>query len=331
VPTDATPITVAPPDAAAIARGLGRGVNFGGVLDAPTEGDWGLYLTDDLFDAARTAGAATIRLPVRWSNHALATSPYTIDPQLFGRVDYAIRAALVRGLRIVIDVHNYSQLDGDDLSDGEFAVDSLVLEDRLVAMWQQIAMRYRDQPNAVLFELYNEPHGIQTAARWNALLARTLAAVRAIDSTRYIVVGPVGSYDATALGDLQLPAEDQRLIVTIHSYDPGSFTFQGADFAGMANSPVVTCCTAAQLAEMTDPLDITVAWRASSGRPVWVGEFGSYGAAPYASRVTYSRAIRDAMEPRGFTWAYWELAHNFGFYDHATGSWKAEIRDALFH
>ena len=34
-------------------------------------------------------------------------------------------------------------------------------------------------------------------------------------------------------------------------------------------------------------------------------------------------------ENRGITWAVWQLAGNFGFYDTATRQWKAELRDAL--
>lgn len=305
-------------------------MNFGNILDAPSEGAWGVVLTDDLFDAVRTVGAVTIRLPVRWSNHALARRPYTIDAAFFARVDYAVAAARARGLRIVIDMHHHHQLDGDALDPGEFAVDSAVLEERFVAMWQQIATRYRDQPESVLLELYNEPHGLLTADRWNAILATTLSAVRAIDPTRYIVVGPVKWNNASALASLALPATDRRLIVTVHNYEPSAFTHQGAAWAGRSDSPVVTCCTAAQLAQMTAPLDIATAWRTSSGRPLWVGEFGSYEKGPYASRVIYSRAVRDAMESRGLPWAYWELASGFGFYNHPTGTWKPELRDALF-
>ena len=202
--TDPAP-TVPVGDAAGVARDLGRGMNFGNILEAPSEGAWGLRLSDDLFDAAREAGATTIRLPVRWSNHALATRPYTIDPTFFARVDYAVDAALSRGMRIVIDMHHYHQLDGDALDAGEFSVDPTVLDERFVAIWRQIATRYRDRPTTVLYELYNEPHGSLNAARWNALLSTTLAAVRAIDSTRYIVVGPVSWNSASGARQSRAP------------------------------------------------------------------------------------------------------------------------------
>jgi endoglucanase len=317
-------------DADSAARELGRGMNFGNILEAPSEGAWGLRLSDDLFDAARASGATTIRLPVRWSNHALATRPYTIDATFFARVDYAVDAALSRGMRIVIDMHAHHQLDGDALDAGEFAVDPTVVDERFVEIWRQIATRYRDRPTTVLYELYNEPHGLLTAAGWNALLSITLEAVRAIDTVHYIVVGPVNWNNASELGHLVLPGEDHRLIVTIHNYEPFTFTHQGAAWAGMANSPSVTCCTPAQVSQLAAPLVAAHRWRDTWNRPIWVGEFGSYSHGPYASRVTYTRTVRDSMEAHGFTWAYWEFASGFGIYDEPSHTWMAELRDALF-
>jgi endoglucanase len=305
-------------------------MNFGNILDAPSEGAWGLRLSDDLFDAARASGATTIRLPVRWSNHALATTPYTIDPNFFARVDYAVNAALSRGMRIVIDMHHHRQLDGDALDAGEFSVAPAVIGERFVAIWRQIATRYRDRPTTVLYELYNEPHGLQTAGGWNALLSMALDAVRAIDTTHYIVIGPVGWNSASQLDKLVLPATDHRLIVTVHSYEPFSFTHQGAAWAGLANSPTVTCCTPAQVGQIAAPLVAAHRWRDTWSRPIWVGEFGSYSHGPYDSRVTYTRTMRDSMEAHGLTWAYWEFASGFGIYDQPSRTWKADLRDALF-
>ena len=340
-PTAAPPVTASPPvtappvvavsgDALALAASLGRGVNLGNILEAPQEGAWGLRLSDVLFDAARATGARTIRLPVRWSAHAAATRPFTIDPQFLLRVDYAISAALSRGMRIVIDMHHYRQLDGDALELPETAIAESVLDERFVAMWSQIARHYRAQPDSVLFELYNEPHGRLSADHWNALLAQALAAVRAVDTTRYIVIGPVQWNSSWKLDALTLPPADRRLIVTIHDYEPFAFTHQGAEWAGMTSSPLTSCCTSAQLRDLSEPLRVAARWRDTWKRPVWVGEFGSYSKAPYASRVTYSRAVRDSIEAHGMTWSYWELAAGFGLYDPSTGTVRAELRDALF-
>lgn len=330
-PPVTAPVTVAVSgDAAAVTRTLGRGVNLGNILEAPSEGLWGLRLSDALFDAARASGATTIRLPVRWSSHAAATRPYTVTADFLARVDYAVDAALSRDMRIVIDAHHYRQLDGDALDPQETAVDPTIVDERFVAIWQQIATHFHARPETVLFELYNEPHGTLSAARWNLLLRQTLAVVRAVDTTHYIVIGPVQWNSASQLDALALPDEDQRLIVTIHNYEPFNFTHQGAEWAGLANSPLTSCCSPSQLHTLSEPIRVADAWGTRWHRPIWIGEFGSYNRGPYASRVVYSRAVRDSMEAHGMTWAYWEFAAGFGIYDPASGAVRTELRDALF-
>jgi endoglucanase len=63
--------------------------------------------------------------------------------------------------------------------------------------------------------------------------------------------------------------------------------------------------------------------------PVYVGEFGAYGRADDASRIDFNRKMRGAMETRGMSWAYWELASGFGVYDPATLSFRQGLLDSL--
>ena len=61
----------AKPDPFKINTLLGRGVNLGNALEAPTEGEWGVVLKEEYFSIIKQAGFNSIRLPVRWSGHAL--------------------------------------------------------------------------------------------------------------------------------------------------------------------------------------------------------------------------------------------------------------------
>src|SRR6185436_9107984 len=87
--------------AIATATAIGRGVNFGNMLEAPTEGAWGLTITDDFIDKAAAAGFKSVRLPVRWSNHAGADAPYTIDPAFVQRVDAIVDKLLAKDLFVI--------------------------------------------------------------------------------------------------------------------------------------------------------------------------------------------------------------------------------------
>src|ERR1700677_2875129 len=72
---------------------MGNGINLGNALEAPTEGEWGVVLKEEYFIAIRDAGFTNVRLPVKWSAHALETAPYTIDPLFMDRVEWAISEA----------------------------------------------------------------------------------------------------------------------------------------------------------------------------------------------------------------------------------------------
>src|SRR5450432_972367 len=69
--------------------GFMRGMNLGNGLDAPTEGEWGVRLSENHFKYIAEAGFDHVRLPARFSGHALDSAPYTIDSAFFDRVDWA--------------------------------------------------------------------------------------------------------------------------------------------------------------------------------------------------------------------------------------------------
>lgn len=312
--------------AAKEAAALGRGANFGG-LEAPSEGAWGgIDISEDEFVAAAQGGFSTVRLPVRFSNHAAANAPYKLDEAFMQRVDFAIEQALGNGLNIIIDFHHYHQMDGDPLDDGEFKADlsDQELRERYVAIWQQVAARYRSLPtDKVLFELYNEPHG-NTATVWNPLLAEALKAIRQSNPFRFVLVDPVNWSTPSGLDQLRLPADDQRLIVDVHSYEPYHFTMQGADWIeGSAAWRGTPCCDSASMAAINGPLDVAADWSKQNNRPVMLGEFGSNSQAPLADRVSYTEAVRAGAEARGFSWAYWDfISPEFGPRDAKTGTWR---------
>jgi endoglucanase len=311
----------------AVARSLGRGINMGNMLEAPREGDWGVKLEPAFIDTA--AGSfKTVRLPVRWSNHAAPTEDATLDEAFAKRVDGAVDALLAKGVYVILDLHHYSQLSGDPLQPNEFAVQPAVLEPRLVNMWRQIAKRYQNRSPKLLFELLNEPHGRLNGEPWNELAARTLAAVRETNPTRAVLIGPGEWNSVRELPRLRLPP-DRNLIVAIHNYDPFPFTHQGITWLPHPFPIGTTCCDDAQHKGLTDALDAAQRWSREHGYPLHLGEFGAYQAADMKSRETYTRMVRDEAERRGIGWAYWEFASSFGVYSPDTGSWVEPIRRAL--
>lgn len=297
---------------------LGRGINFGNALDA-LDGGPRLPLEHRYFDAVAAAGFDTVRLPARWSAHAAAAPPYTVDPAFFRRVDAGVAAALDRGLQVVLNVHHYSELCAAPEEH----------RPRFLALWRQIAVHYAGHDNRLCFELLNEPRDALTADRWNTLLAEALAVVRDACPERTVIVGAAEMNSPDALPALAVP-DDDHLVATVHYYAPFAFTHQnagwvpgaerwlGRGWGGPADEDAVR-----------DDLARVAEWGRDRGLPVFLGEFGAFSAAGMASRARWTAFVRTEAERLGLSWAYWEFGTDFGAFDPELAAWREPLRRAL--
>ena len=304
-----------------INRGLGRGINLGDALEAPHyEGEWTLHLEAEYFPLIAKAGFNSIRVPIRWTAHAQDTPPYTIDSDFFARIDWVLENAKANGLMVVINHHHYEQEMSDP--DGQ--------HDKFVAMWRQIATRYADQPQSVVFELLNEPSDKLTAAKWNTLAAELIGVIRESNPTRAIIVGPAEYNKIEALPLFKLP-NDPNLILTFHYYEPFTFTTQGAEWIEGADQWLGTTWegTEQQQAVIDSDFAKVAIWARANKRPVYLGEFGAIKKADHESRIRWTKAVTQAATQRGFSFAYWEFASDFGIYDREGKTWDQGLLDAL--
>jgi len=349
--TATTPEPFTPGVAPVAAKYFKKGINLGNRLEAPNEGDWGgsILATDFPFVAKR--GFDHVRIPIRFGGHALASAPYTIDAAFFTRVDTVLDQATQANLAVVVDLHSYD----------EMAADVAANQDRFLALWTQIAAHYRDRPDTVAFELFNEPHD-QLDTTWNTVAAAAIQAVRATNPRRLLVVDSVYWADPSKLSVLTLP-NDANILVAVHLYEPKLFSFQGQDwmgpefmttgviFPGPPSSPVTPVAAAtstawtktwfdnynslpaatnpsgpatiaAQMAYLTD-------YRSSSGRAVYNGEWGPQDGGALDSRARLVTLVRQECEKAGVGWAIWEDPNNMKLFDSAANTWVNEIADAL--
>jgi endoglucanase len=307
------------PQAAEVA--LGRGINLGNALEAPKEGEWGVTLEADFFARIKEAGFDSVRIPIRWSAHAKAEPPYEIDAEFFKRVDWAVEQALSRNLAAVINVHHYDGMDSDPAKHLP----------RLIGLWKQIAPRYREKPDRLVFELLNEPHDKLTDEKWQEMFPQVLAAVRQSNPNRWVIIGPSHWNNIDHLEKLKLPDDDKRLIATVHYYNPFNFTHQGAPWVNGSDKWKGTTWkgTEEQRKALAKDFDKAAAWGKKHNRPIYLGEFGAFSGADMDSRATWTQAVRQEAQKHGFGFAYWEFCSGFGAYDSKGKSWREPLLKAL--
>lgn len=271
------------------------------------------------FKAIRDGGFDFVRVNLFAFDHMDAAD--RLDPRWLETLDGVVKGATDAGLGVVIDMHDFVRCSADPDA----------CEPKLVAFWTQIAERYRDAPDSVLFELLNEPHEKLDARRWNAMLARLVPVIRATNPRRTLVIGPTRWNNLEELPTLDLPAGDRRILVTFHSYEPFRFTHQGATWTPDMKDVRGVPFTAADEARIARDFDRVAAWSKANDRPVLLGEFGAYdkSGTPMADRVRYTAAVRREAEKRGLPWAYWQFDSDFIVYDIDRDRWVEPIRRAL--
>lgn len=313
--------TPAPPDAYAAVQALGRGVNMGNALEAPHEGEWGVFLQKNYFELIRQAGFQFVRIPINWNAHAAKDAPYSLDPAFFARVDQVVSWALLSKLQVILDFHNDPDLMSDPQGQSE----------RYLAIWKQVAEHYRGYQPGLLFELLNEPNDKLDAAGWNALSLKALGILRQSNPDRNVVIGGAqwNAYDQ--LQNLELPQDDRHIIATFHYYNPFEFTHQGAEWAAGMDKYLGTTwqATDAEKAAISAQFEQVAAWGKAHDRPVLLGEFGAYSKAGMDSRARWTSFVAREAEKDGFAWAYWEFCAGFGVYDPAARVWRAPLLKAL--
>ncbi len=302
-------------------RLLARSINFGNMLDHAREGMAGPALRDEFIVLTAQAGFTAIRLPIRWDAQAADKPPYTIDPEFFARIDGVVKLALQHKLAIVLDMHHYTAMMSEP--DTERA--------RFLGLWKQVAEHYRDAPATVIFEVLNEPHAKLTQAKWNDALAAVLPVIRASNPHRTLIVGGSEWNNRKMLETLALPKDDRNLIATFHYYEPMALTHQGAEWVSGAAAWAGTTWrgNAAELRALREAFDGVAEWSKREQRPVYLGEFGAYSKADAASRIAWTRAVREHAEARGFAWAYWELAAGFGVLEPRALTWRQPLLSTL--
>ncbi len=350
-----------------VAASLGLGWNLGNQLDAYNNGvadetSWGnASVTQALFDALADAGFTSVRIPVTWLGHVGEAPDYMIDTEYLDRVAEVVGYAESAGLNAIVNIHH----DGADgaywLDIADAALDDDVNEAvkaQLSAMWTQIAGRFADRGNFLVFESMNEIHdgkwgwganrtdgGRQYAVlnEWNQTFVDAVRATGGNNTERYLgVPGYVTNIDLT-VENFVLPQDvvSNRLMVAVHFYDPNEFTLEAtATEWGHTGDPSLKASWGDEDNVTTQFGKVKSAF-IDKGIPVYIGETGCVhhdGSRPELFRLYYLEYVCKAAKDYGLAPFYWDNGSSgsgteaSGLFNRATGEMlnnAGEVIDAM--
>lgn len=161
-------------------------------------------------------GATVIRLGLSWQYFDTAMG-YTL-------VENYLSWGEAAGVYVILDMH----VIPPDVYFGEGGIwDNPAAQEQLIALWVDLASRYRERTIIAGFDLANEP-GPPDPAQWWDLARRAAAAIRAVDPNHILFVEETLSGDQSGFQLL----DDPNVVYSYHDYSPFSVTHAGATWVG---------------------------------------------------------------------------------------------------
>jgi aryl-phospho-beta-D-glucosidase BglC (GH1 family) len=288
-----------------------KGINLGNTLEPPLEGGWNNPAAQEYyFDMYKDAGFNCVRVPVRWDQHTQAGYPYKIDEAWLQRVEQVVDWGLSRGLFIIINAHHEDWIKQN--------YTNAAYRERFDSIWSQIATRFKDKSEKLVFEVINEPYGL-TKTQNDDLHQRVITVIRKTNPTRIIVIQGHNWGGSDELVAAAIPA-DNYLIGSFHSYDPYTFGLLGEGTWGSASDINILNNKFLAVKNWSDNVHI----------PVLLGEFGSIGTADYNSRMKHYKTYVELAQKYGFIYCAWDDGGDFRIMKRSEKKWD-EIKDILLH
>lgn len=272
----------------------------------------GAKTSREILTAVRDAGFDSIRIPVSWHNHMDAN--YQIDEDWMSRVNEIVDICMDLDMYVILNTHH-------DISK-EYIYPSREDYDRsekfLIAVWAQLAERYQDYGEKLVFESMNETRLVGTDEEWwlNPNSAKCKEAVECINDLnqafvdtvrksggnnagRFLVIpGYCSSLDGITNPNFVIPTDsanaDPHLILVVHAYTPYNFAL---NLSGTDQWSSSTLGDTSDLVNMVKKLKSTYV---EKGIPVIIDEFGAL------DKNNNTEARTD------FAGYYVKLAKNFG-------------------
>jgi endoglucanase len=256
----------------------------------------------------KSKGLLLVRLPVLWERlqpGLLASAePPPIAAGYFRAICVLLNAAHDRGMKIILDLHDYGGYAGNQIGGG------VVTNAMFASLWSQLAQRLRNYPGLAGYDLMNEPQGMPSASAWPDAAQAAVNAIRVQDMNTPIYVEGDNWASATTWqqvnGALSIADPANKIVYEAHVY--GDQDSSGTHFIwSEAAAAGVTVHTMAQrVANFT-------AWCTAQTVSCMIGEIGVGNDSPrWNTEMANGLAVAAAAGIQSFT--YWAGGPWWGSY-----------------
>jgi len=316
------------------------GWNLGNGFDAPYGyGTWTREIDKDFLPKVAEAGFSMVRIPITWSAKPIGAAPdYKIDPEIFTELVKVVDWAYEAGLVTIINIHHDGWLR---LSSLNTATNQPAIYAQFEKVWEQIADKFKDYGDWLIFEPFNELHNgdwgnniiTSEQAIINTLNQKFTDKVRASggkNAERFLVVQPLCAKPNQAMDDgFKIPTDTakDKQIISMHYYLPEGFALNGN---------TTSWGTPGDKSNMSANFEKYAAKFTKKGFPLILGESGATyqnrtdataSATAAASRLVYMDYMCREAKKNGIVPIYWDngtitansVGENFGLWDRTDG------------
>ena len=291
-----------------------KGIAFGNNVWANPASPPKAHHTEESYKELSELGFNSIRFYLNYGLFESDNAPYEYKEEGWAWLDSNIETAKIYNMRLVLNMH-YPQGGFQSNEKGMALWTDEKNKKRLVALWTEIARKYKDEPTIAALDLLNEPvvpekSSIdETFAQWQDLAQKIAYSIRSVNTNHLIMVERLNAYKNLETGVSNwghnlnggmnfFLIDDKNTAYEFHVYEPMAFTHQNASWMDWSKGVFAVYpdeANGTDKAYLENCFAKYLQFSKDNGVPVYLGEFGviSYG---FQENRDGDRWIKDALD-----------------------------------